>query len=253
MATDGSIEYALSRVHAHYGRRLAASDWRRLEASQTLGQFLDVLRDSPLADWVSSLDLTQDCHAIERSLRIAWARYVEGVAAWHPREWQPWLAWLTWLPTLSLLAQLARPEPAPAWMMADSVCGPVAPGVLAERIAALKGTALARFEPALSGRTGIGALWRARWQELEPSADAETHRCLETLLGALDAYVQQQAAAENADSTPPREQLIDRLTKLFRAGAGTVVATVCHLGLMGLDLERLRGGLVNRRVFAARG
>jgi hypothetical protein len=29
-----------------------------------------------------------------------------------------------------------------------------------------------------------------------------------------------------------------------------VVATLCHLALMALDFERLRGGLVNRSLFA---
>jgi hypothetical protein len=184
-------------------------------------------------------------------LRIEWRRYVDRVAAWHPREWQQWLAWLGWLPTLSLLAQLARPEPAPAWMMADPVCGPIAPGILGERIAALKGTALAVFAPGIAGRMAIGALWRTRWQELRPHTDARTRQLLDALLRAIDSYAQQLARA-NGSTTVLRQQLTDRLTKLFRAGAGTVVATVCHLVLLAFELERLRGGLINRCAFAAR-
>jgi hypothetical protein len=47
-----------------------------------------------------------------------------------------------------------------------------------------------------------------------------------------------------------RDELRERLNRLFRAAAGTLVATLCHLTLMALDFERLRGGLVNRSLFA---
>jgi hypothetical protein len=250
MAPDGNLDYALARIQAQYGRRLDERAWRRVEASHDLAQYLDAMRASSLAEWVSSIERTRDSHAMERSLRTAWRRYVENVAAWHPQEWQPWLAWLGWLPTLSLLAQLARPEPAPAWMMADPVCGPIAPGTLAERIAALKGTVLAVFEPAFSARAPIGALWRARWRTLKPRSDAHTSRLLDALLRDVDAYAQRLAATET-DSSVLRQQLIVRLRKLFRATQGTVVATVCYLGLLAFDLERLRGGLANRAILEA--
>jgi hypothetical protein len=186
---------------------------------------------------------------MERELRTAWRRYVEGVAEWHPREWQPWVGWLAWLPALSLLGQLARSGPPPTWMLADPTVGPVAERTLEERIAALKGTPLAAFEPAVSGRVAAGVLWRAHWRSLTPLPDADVRSLLDSLLRVFDAYTRQMAT-EGADSTAPRQRLTERLTRLFRAGAGTVVATICHLGLTAFDLERLRGGLINRRVFA---
>lgn len=247
MPPDGNLEYALARIQAQYGGRLDERAWRRLEASHDLAQYLDAVRASTLAEWVSSIDRTHDSHAMERSLRTAWRHYVENVAAWHPQEWQPWLAWLGWLPTLSLLAQLARPEPAPAWMMADPVCGPIAPGILAERIAALKGPMLAAFEPAFSAGVSIAGLWRARWRSLQPRTDAGTSQLLDALLRAVDTYAQRLAAAQ-IDSSTPRQQLTDRLRRLFRSGQETPVATVCYLGLFAFDLERLRGGLANRAI-----
>jgi hypothetical protein len=48
-----------------------------------------------------------------------------------------------------------------------------------------------------------------------------------------------------------RHELHERLTGLFRAATGTVAATFCHLMLIALDFERLRGGFVSRRLFAA--
>ncbi len=250
MAPDGNLQYALARVQAQYGRRLDERAWRRFEASHDLAQYLDAAHASSLAEWVPSIDRRHDGHAIERSLRAAWRHHVEEIAAWHPQEWQQWLAWLGWLPTLSLLAQLARPEPAPAWMAADPICGSIAAGTLSERIAALKGTALAVFESAFSARDPIGALWRARWRSLRPRTDAHTSQLLDALLRDVDTYAQRLTETQ-ADSSMLRLQLIVRLRKLFRAAQGTVVATVCYLGLLAFDLERLRGGLANRAILDA--
>jgi hypothetical protein len=247
MVPDGNMEYALARVQAQYGERPDASHWRRLEAAHDLGQYLDAARASKLADWVAGLDRTRDAHAIERSLRVAWRLYAGRVARWHPARWGPWLGWLEWLPSLSLLAALARPEPVPAWLLADPLCGPIAPGALSERIAALKGTPMAPFEPAISGRVGIAELWRSRWDALRPPLDAHTAQLLAQLSRALRSYVHRIAESSvDSDSAALRAQLIERLTKTFRAAAGTVIASVCHLSLTAFDFERLRGGLVKR-------
>jgi hypothetical protein len=84
--------------------------------------------------------------------------------------------WLEWLPTLGLIAQLGRPGPVPDWLLADPIVGPVARGASAERLATVKGTVLAVFEPAISRRVPLGDLWRARWRELRPPVDAFTEQ-----------------------------------------------------------------------------
>jgi hypothetical protein len=186
MAHEGSLEYALARVHARHGRRMSEAAWRQLESSRDASHFFDAVRGTPLADWVGSLEPTHDCHVIERTLRDEWRRRVESVALWHPREWQAWIAWSAWLPTLSLLAQLARPEPAPGWLLADSVCGPIASGTPAERAAGMKQTALAPLGAAVRGEVSPGQAWLAYWLTLMPAADAHTRPLLDAVLLAID-------------------------------------------------------------------
>jgi hypothetical protein len=54
------------------------------------------------------------------------------------------------------------------------------------------------------------------------------------------------------DSAEPlRSELARRLERLLRLAAGTVIVTFCHLALVALDLERLRGGLARRCLFGA--
>jgi hypothetical protein len=252
MSLEGNVEYALTRVQSEYGARPDTNEWRRLEASHDLGQYLEAARSSIFGPWVATLDRSRDAHFIERTLRGAWRSYVRTVAAWHPRRWQPWLIWLEWLPTLGLIARLERAGPMPAWLLADPIVGPVARGSSAERLADVNGTALAVFEPAITGRVPLGELWLAHLQELRPPVDAFT----EQLLAAVSRAVQEHTrmlALEGANGVALRDQLRKRFDRLFRAAAGTVVATLCHLALMALDFERLRGGLVNRSLFARGG
>lgn len=258
MSLDGNVEYASTRVQSQHGSALDASAWRRLEASHDLGQYLEGARGGAFGLWVSSLDRNRDAHSIERTLRGAWRNYVKTVASWHPRRWQPWLEWLEWLPTLGLIAELAQGGPVPAWLLADPVVGPalrkasVEGPMSVERPVSVKGTPLEFFEPALAGRVPLAELWLARWRQLRPPLDAFT----EPLLAAVQKALREHArllALEGADAVALRDQLRERLSKLFRAAGGTLVATLCHLGLMALDFERLRGGLVNRSLFPRAG
>ena len=50
-------------------------------------------------------------------------------------------------------------------------------------------------------------------------------------------------------SAPYRRDLAQTVTRLFRRHGGTPVAVFCHLALVALDLERLRGDLVRRALF----
>lgn len=248
MAIDGDLDYALARVAARHGQRLDEGAWRRLDASRNMSHYVAAVRSTALAWWVSSIDPENDCHTIERALRVQWRRYVDSVAVWHPRAWQAWLAWLAWLPTLSLLAPLGRAEAVPKWLLADPLYGPVALGTPADRAAALEHTALAALKPAVAGLTTPGAAWGAEWQLLRPQPDLRTENFLQRLGAAIEAH--EQAMLRATDSAEPlRQELASRLQRLLRASAGTVIVTVCHLAMLALDLERLRGGLSRRCLF----
>jgi len=210
MSLEGNLEYALARVQCQYGNRLGMSEWRGLEAGHDLGQFLEAARTGVFNSWVAGLDRSREAHFIERTLRGVWRSYVRAVAAWHPRRCQPWL-------------------------MTDPVMG--------------NETAIAFFEPAIAGRITPAELWLARWRQLKPHLDASREQLLAAVLKAVQEHGR-MLALDGADGVALREQLGAQLSRLFRAAAGTLVATLCHLALMALDFERLRGGLVNRSIFA---
>jgi hypothetical protein len=127
-------------------------------------------------------------------------------------------------------------------MLADDVCGSIAVGSLGERAAALAATPLAPFAPAVRGQGSLRSAWLEEAQRRVPSIDRETAEQLRRLMrlsGAATAASAPRAAAP--------------LLRLFRAAAGTAVASGCHLALLSFDLERLRGGLVVRSLFRTAG
>jgi hypothetical protein len=76
-------------------------------------------------------------------------------------------------------------------------------------------------------------------------------RALLELTVTISAHVEQLDGADPRDTSAPyRHALALTLVRLFRKHGGSPAAVFCHLALVALDLERLRGGLIRRRVFA---
>jgi phytoene dehydrogenase-like protein len=99
---SGSFPYAQARLQARHAARPGSALWIRLEASRTLGHYLESARGSVLEAWLSGLHAGSGVHEIEPSLRRAFRRYVGQVASWLPERWQPSVAWtaeLAELPT----------------------------------------------------------------------------------------------------------------------------------------------------------
>ena len=238
MSLAGNLSYAAARVHARYGLRPDEAAWRRIEASRSLGQYLEAVRSSALAPWVANIDVTRDPHAIEGALRSEWRSYVRALAGWHPPAAELWLSWWAWLPLLPLIARLSRAAPVPGWMLADPVCGPIAVGTPEERAAALEKTALAPLADAVRHARPVGPLWQEEARGRLPAADAQTLEQLRLLMRLLAPGIH----ASPPDSAPA-------LARLFRLAGETVTASGCYLALLLLDIERLRGGLVFRSLF----
>jgi hypothetical protein len=137
-----------------------------------------------------------------------------------------------------LITQLEGSGGVPAWLSADPILG--------------QKSVLAAFEPAITARVALGELWLTRWRELRPPFDFSTEQLLAAVSKAVREHLR-QLALESADAVALRAQLRERLKRLFRAAAGTAVATLCHLALMALDFERLRGGLLSRGLFGRAG
>lgn len=240
--TDPAFTYVQARVQARHGGLPGASAWQAIEASHTPGQYLALARAGPLARWVDGLAETADqgdLHRTEQQLRTHWRRYVDEVARWQPAAWQDATRWFGQLPELAL-AQQRPAAPAPELGVGEPVRGFVGrhPGL------ATKVAAEAQAGPALDG----GAPWLARWLRLMPRAAAAAGQV--ALLRRIAVLLMPRLAGDRRGRAALSEPVRQALLRLFRRHGATPVAVFAHLALVALDLERLRGGLVTRVLFA---
>ena len=283
MSTSPQWSYVQARLQARHGERLDEGGWRALEAARTLNQFLERSRATPLRRFADHLNAQMSSHAMERMLRAAWRDYVAEIADWVTPAWQPAVQWTAHVPDLPVIDAVIKGK-APAWAQADpvfSALAEMAPQKNAPRrgnhvllslfplIPAQAGIQgqdykvgnLPHWVPAFAGTSGVSvddkrgenslprrwlAHWRSLWpQRRGPDSDAlgKFARCRARPYAAARARRRrrcQRPLSPRSGAGPdahfsPRQR---------NAGRGVLPS-----GAVALDLERLRGGLVRRRLF----
>jgi len=250
-ARTPGLAYAQTRLQARHGQRPSDDRWRVLEATPDLPGYLQAGRATSLRPWVLHLTGEASTHQIERSLRHDWQAYVAEIVDWVPEAWAPATSWLATLPFLPFFVHLARGEPAPRWMLDDPVLVTVAQADADRREEALATTSLGRIsEPVRDGKPPVDA-WLDAWVAEWPVRDVPGRRALERVRRAFHVHVSTILAEPLQYPPGPalRRRIAERFTVAFRRESGRITAVFAHLGLMALDVERLRGGLVLRALF----
>jgi hypothetical protein len=245
MSLHPSWSYVQARLQARHGERLAEGDWRALEAVRSPDHFIDRSRASALRRFGERLNAGMSSHEIERALRNGWREYVAEVASWCPPDWRPAILWCAPLPDLPSFAALLRGE-APRWVQEDAVLAAFLELAQAATIKSPLNVLLpgSTREPTLAGR------WYAHWRSLWPQG-ARKCRTLTGLADTIKARVARLDLAGPQDTSAAyRRALAQAASRMFRRHGASPIAVFCHLALVALDLERLRGGVVRRALFA---
>lgn len=243
---DPSFAYSQARLQARYGARPRVADWSQIAATADLGALLQVLRASPLAGWTGLLGARPGVHDIERRAREEWLRRVDEIASWQPEAWRKAILWLRWIAYLPALQKLARGGRAQAWMRDDAVLGPIVAREPRDRATALRRTALAPLARGFQPPHEMAATWTRHWRQLWPSRGLG-RAPIEALI-RMTGHVRRLLAQlpDNARSTETLRDLERRFQLAFRRHPLSPAAAVAYLGLLALDLRRVRGALATR-------
>jgi len=246
--TDLSFAFAQARLQARFGARPTPSDWNHIEATADLAATLQVVRNTDLARWTARLGARPGVHDIELRLRDEWALSVDEVAGWQPAPWRAAIGWMRWIVYLPALQKLARGGRAPDWMRADPVLGPVVAREPRERVAALQHTPLAPLAAGFAPEADVASAWSQHWRELWPT-DRAADAALDTLVREIEQHGQRLAGLPSeARSTDATQTFVRRLRLFFRRNPLSPAAAAAYLGLLAVDLQRLRGLLAVRAV-----
>ena len=243
---DPAFAFAQARLQARYGTRPRAADWSHAAATADLGALLQLLRSSPLARWTGRIGPRADVHEIERRLREEWTRGVDEVASWQPDTWRDGIRWLRWIAYLPTLQKLARGGRAYAWMREDPVLGPVVAREPRDRGAALRRTPLAPLAAGFAPPHDVAGAWTRHWRRLWPAR----HPGRPALDALLRVTAEQRGLLarlpDDASSGDTLGGLERRFRLSFRRNPLSPAAAVAYLGLLALDLRRMRGALATR-------
>ena len=220
-----------------------------LEAARSFDQFLERSRSTSLHRFTDPIEAKMPSHTIERILRAAWRDYMAELGTWVTPSWQSAVIWVAHLPDLPVLDSLFKGA-GPGWTREDPVFAPFARGDLQDHAAELEASPFALLLAATDRNGSLGAQWLAHWRTLWPRSSDSDRRGLDNLVSVVANHFESLARAGLQDaSSPYRHDLEREAMRMFRRRAGTPAALFSHLTLVALDLERLRGGLVRRRLF----
>jgi hypothetical protein len=246
MTGSADFAYAQARIQARHGTRLTDREWRRLDAMHDVAQYLHALRATSRARWVERITPGMSSHAVEARLRAEWRSYAEEIARFQPESWRAAVAWTAFLADLPVLDHLLRGGVVHCWMAEDEIYAPWSRSDARERAQALARSPVASLLREANVGTPTLRAWLNVWRRLWPRTSGAQSGPLESVVRAVvdhGAFLRNRTAAA---SLGLRMALAQRLCVLFRRHFETAAASIAHLILEALDLERVRAGLVRR-------
>lgn len=250
--TRGQYDYIQARLQARHGQRPDAALWQRLGALRDLPLFLQTARASGLRPWLEGFTPETSAHRMEQLLRQRFRAEAEHIARWQPRPWQAATAWIAHWIDLPALGGLLRGEHTPEWMLDDPDYAALAELPRTARAEALLNTRWAElgreFAAGSRAHAYLRAAWFARWRQLWPRGDARALAQIEKLAQALQ-QPSAGIASTPAQDAAQRARWVDWLNYRFRQMPRAPVTSLLHLFMLAQDVERLRGELLQRRLF----
>ena len=246
MNTSYRLAYCQARIQARLALLPTDDDWQRLNGARGLSAFLEEARSGPLRAWVQGFSRHSDTHEIEHGLRVAYRETVQQLTRWMPDRWRPAMDWTGWLADLALLDHLMRDGLLPGSADADprwrTLSGP--DGILDRQALADAGASCL-----LTGEPGPMQAWLVEWRRRWPSCSRQARRNLDALVALIGTHHQQLTGAASNQVWGLRQVLRARLKLLLHQRPLQPAAPFIYLGLVVLDLERLRAALVERALF----
>lgn len=249
MQEAARFRYVQARLQARHGDRADDRVWRRLDSVGNLANYLQTAGQTTLRVWTNGLHDGNSSHDIELTLRRNFRGYVEEIARWQPARWAAVVRPLAQLPDLPALQHLLGGGTAPAWMLNDPELSACSSENLAARATALDTAGRAYLADAVQRNIALPQAWLDHWRSQWPQAPQQTAG-LKHLGVLLIEHAREVQSDTGTQTDRLRERLLNRLTAAFRRYSFQPAAACAHIGIVALELERLRSDLIERAVFA---
>jgi hypothetical protein len=237
-----------ARLQARHGQRPGEHVWFQLHGSGDLASYLLVVRRTSLRHWVLGMNVSQSTHEIEQSLRDQLREYIDEIATWLPTDWRDSFRWISRLADLPALQHLLAGNAAQSWMLSDPRLRDFTSEEKELRLDAIMGSDCYRLAESWKKGHSLTDAWLDHWQHLLPEHSLKGGGITQ-MARLYREFLLLPSNHEIADTAQQHLNLQTRLTSLFRHFSFQPTAAYAHLGLVALDLARLRSGLVRRALF----
>ncbi len=243
------FEYVQARLQARYAWRPTEAVWTQLDAAQGFQAYLEGARTTVLKPWVENLSAGSDVHDVEHSVRGTLYTTIHTVARWVPDAWSPAVIWLHWLAYLPALQYLLEGRRVLAWMTEGHRLRPYLEDSPEARKAAMIAAGGSPLVDGWETRQDLLGGWLDAWRASWPRDRADHLAALQALAALMVAQVRRFSVESPDAAWSSRRSLSQSLQRVFRRHALAPASVFAYLGLLALDLERLRAGLVRRVLF----
>ncbi len=237
-----------ARLQARHGQRPGEDVWFQLHGADELANYLLVVRHTSMRHWVLGMNVSHSSHEIEQSLRDQLREYIDEIAAWLPTEWRQSIRWLSRLADLPALQHLLAGNAALAWMLSDPMLRDFSSEEREIRLDAFMRSDCHHLAESWQKSHSLPDAWLDHWQQLLPGNSLKEDG-IRQMIRLYREHLSLPADHKTIDAAQQRLQLETRFTSLFRHYSFQATAAFAHLGLVALDLRRLRSGLVRRALF----
>lgn len=241
--------YTQTRLQARHGMRPDERTWGLIESQKDLSSYLQSARTSSLSPWISGLQATDSHHFIESTLLKHYRNYVEQVAAWVPAEWRKSVQWIVCLTYLPVLDHLIKGNTGYNWMLDDAKIKLATTTDQEHRIAHLLQSEFASLFKHLSKDRSLVDAWLQHWRFLWPDKKQTSRQSLNKFVDIIEQHRDYFSQLPVDRTWSQRQKLVFKMTMLFRRQAYNPVNVFVHLLLIALDVERIRGGIIQRCLF----
>ena len=223
--------------------------WGLVESQKDLAGYLQSARQSMLGSWVSGLQVTDDHHFIESTLLKHYHDYVKEVAAWVPAGWRDSVHWVVCLTYLPDIQHLITGNTAYSWMLEDAHIKLATTTNLEQRMSYLLQSDFSPLFKYWHADKSLVNSWLEHWQNLWPEKKNRQRLPLNALIQLVDRHREAFSELPVDRTWQQRQKLAFKLTMMFRRQAYHPVNVFVHLLLVALDVERIRGAIIQRCLF----
>jgi hypothetical protein len=248
MAKAAQYAYVQTRLQARHGVRLSDEEWRRLRSIGDLANYLQVAQRGPLNNWVVGIGANTTVHEIELLLRQRFREYIEAVSRWLGDDWRQSINWVKRLIDLPALSYILSGRAAPGWMLEDPGLKPFIHVNANLRDEAFWASDCRVFLQAWKNQEPLSEAWLREWKHISP-LERHHQTGMEQLCRMFRSKLHAQSESPEESTELLRDALEKELRGAFRRLSGGPEIMFVHLGLVALDIERLRGDLVRMALF----